>query len=72
MKFARLALPGAKIPLAVVVAGTCDLREVTTDIDGRFLPSGRVLRAATALADAVLPVLANSDASRLRLRALQK
>ncbi|EHR60273.1 fumarylacetoacetate hydrolase family protein [Saccharomonospora cyanea] len=57
MKFARLGPAGAETPVVLDGDTAYDLSAVTSDVDGEFLGSGGVERAAEALAAGRLPVL---------------
>lgn len=50
MRFMRLGEPGAEIPVAADDDDTWDLRSLTADLDGAFLASGGLTRAAAAIA----------------------
>lgn len=58
MRFARLGPPNAEVPVLVDGPTHYDLRGLTADIDGDFLSSEGPRRAAAALAEGALPVLA--------------
>ncbi|WP_223693138.1 fumarylacetoacetate hydrolase family protein [Leifsonia poae] len=57
MRFMRLGDAGAEIPALADDDGTWDLRSLTADIDGAFLASGGLERAAAARAAGELPAL---------------
>ena len=57
MKFARLGVIGAEIPVVIDGDTTRDLRPLTSDVDGAFLENDPVGRTRAAIADGVLPVL---------------
>jgi 2-keto-4-pentenoate hydratase/2-oxohepta-3-ene-1,7-dioic acid hydratase in catechol pathway len=57
MRFMRLGEPGAEIPAVGDGTTTWDLRPLTSDIDGAFLASDGLARAAAAAAAGDLPEL---------------
>ncbi|MDQ1570017.1 MAG: hypothetical protein QOF79_691 [Actinomycetota bacterium] len=67
MAFARLGETGSEIPVFQIGEVSYDLRGLTADIDGAFLESDGLARAATAAANGELPVL--PDAASLRIGA---
>ncbi|MDQ1130296.1 fumarylacetoacetate hydrolase family protein [Microbacterium sp. SORGH_AS_0888] len=67
MTFARLGEPGHEIPVLRRGPAAYDLRPLTDDIDGAFLASGGVARAAAAAAAGALDEL--PDAQSLRVGA---
>jgi 2-keto-4-pentenoate hydratase/2-oxohepta-3-ene-1,7-dioic acid hydratase in catechol pathway len=67
MAFARLGDFGSEIPVLQIGEVSYDLRGLTADIDGAFLETDGLARAAAAAANGDLPVLA--DAASLRIGA---
>ncbi len=65
MTCARLGQPGAEIPVVQVDGVAYDLRSVTHDIDGAFLSSGGMARAAALGASGALPVLTDAESLRI-------
>ncbi|HEY8717197.1 fumarylacetoacetate hydrolase family protein [Pengzhenrongella sp.] len=65
MKFARLGPIGQERP-AVLVGGTYfDISEITHDVDGEFLSSGRVASVRDAVESGTLPVFDGADSLRI-------
>jgi 2-keto-4-pentenoate hydratase/2-oxohepta-3-ene-1,7-dioic acid hydratase in catechol pathway len=65
MKYMRVGAPGAEIPVARTKDGRhLDLRDITADIDGRFLSSDGPARAEEAVTAGRLPEL---DVTGLRV-----
>lgn len=65
MRFARLGDAGAEVPVVQQDGRTFDLRTLTDRIDGAFLASGGVARAAAALAAGSLPALDDATSRRV-------